>query len=93
MSINTAALSHTLHCHCRPLSYATLSLPPSLIRYTVTAALSHTLHCLCVCLSAVAREDTLQKVREVVRPFDWTYTTDYSGTLLPAEQAQLQVLA
>ena len=69
-----------------PLSYATLSLPPSLLRYTVCV-------CVCVCVCAVAREDTLQKVREVVRPFDWTYTTDYSGTLLPVKQAQLQVLA
>ena len=28
------------------------------------------------------REESLAKVKGVVRPFDWTFSTDYSGTLL-----------
>jgi len=27
-------------------------------------------------------DNSLQKVKDVVRPYDWTYTTEYSGSYL-----------
>ena len=37
------------------------------------------------------REDSLEKVKDAIRPFDWTYTTDYPGTLLAKQEAHIQV--
>lgn len=31
------------------------------------------------------------KVKGVVQPFDWTFTTDYTGTLISQSQAVIQV--
>ena len=33
----------------------------------------------------------LQEVKEVVKPFDWTYTTDYKGTLSTDGKAAFEV--
>ncbi|OJJ50452.1 hypothetical protein ASPZODRAFT_126318 [Penicilliopsis zonata CBS 506.65] len=33
-----------------------------------------------------SREKTHDGIKEVVKPFDWSYTTDYQGTLHPAAQ-------
>lgn len=30
-----------------------------------------------------ARENTHEGIKEIVRPFDWSYSTDYKGTLYP----------
>ena len=37
------------------------------------------------------RGESLAKVKGVVQQFDWTFTTDYSGTLLSTPEATLQV--
>lgn len=34
------------------------------------------------------REGTTQKIKEVVKPYDWSYSTDYSGTLKAPEGAK-----
>ena len=31
------------------------------------------------------RTEGLQKVKDTIQPFDWTYTTDYKGTLSSSE--------
>ena len=31
----------------------------------------------------VLREKTHEGIKEVVKPFDWSYSTDYKGTLHP----------
>ena len=33
----------------------------------------------------------LKEVKDVVKPFDWTYSTDYRGTVTSRGLAQLQV--
>jgi type 2A phosphatase activator TIP41 len=37
------------------------------------------------------REDSMEKVKDIVQPFDWTFTTDYTGTLLTQQGAHIQV--
>ena len=32
-----------------------------------------------------------EHINEVVKPFDWTFTTDYKGTLLGKNEAQFRV--
>ena len=34
-----------------------------------------------------SRENTHQGIKEVVKPFDWSYSTDYKGTLSPGAKA------
>lgn len=34
------------------------------------------------------RGETTQKIKEVVKPYDWSYSTDYSGTLNPDENTK-----
>lgn len=34
------------------------------------------------------REGTTQKIKEVVKPYDWSYSTIYDGTLAPASRLQ-----
>jgi len=46
------------------------------------------LHALCVCV--FYRADC-EHVDNVVHPFDWTFTTDYCGTLLGHDDNVLQV--
>ncbi|TQV94595.1 hypothetical protein V2A60_005624 [Cordyceps javanica] len=36
------------------------------------------------------REGTTQKIKEVVKPYDWSYSTTYAGTESPAQGAQLK---
>jgi hypothetical protein len=33
--------------------------------------------------SLIFREKTHEGIKEVVKPFDWSYSTDYRGTLHP----------
>ena len=33
----------------------------------------------------------LKEVKDVVKPFDWTYTTRYQGTLTSEENASIEV--
>jgi type 2A phosphatase activator TIP41 len=39
------------------------------------------------------RGESLGKVKGVVQPFDWTFTTDYRGTLLSGAGPAIQVLS
>lgn len=45
-----------------------------------------TLVCVCVCVRRAESEAS----KEVVKRYDWTYTTDYRGTLL-GDHLQIQV--
>ncbi|KAH7023497.1 TIP41-like family-domain-containing protein [Ilyonectria destructans] len=36
------------------------------------------------------REGTTQGIKEVVKPYDWSYSTDYAGTVDPAAEKQFQ---
>ena len=38
-----------------------------------------------------SRGESLAKAKGVVQPFDWTFTTDYSGTLVSHQNASIQV--
>ncbi len=44
-------------------------------------------------LILVARTEGLQKVKESVKPFDWTYTTNYRGTLSSTKDVSFEVIA
>ncbi|KAH7348656.1 TIP41-like family-domain-containing protein [Rhexocercosporidium sp. MPI-PUGE-AT-0058] len=37
-----------------------------------------------------SREKTHEGIKEVVKPFDWSYTTDYKGTITNGKQFELQ---
>ncbi|KAH7170497.1 TIP41-like family-domain-containing protein [Dactylonectria macrodidyma] len=37
------------------------------------------------------RESTTQGIKEVVKPYDWSYSTDYTGTLDPAAEKEFQL--
>ena len=37
-----------------------------------------------------SRSDS-EYIKDVVKPFDWTYTTDYKGTVFGKEGAQMNV--
>ncbi len=44
-----------------------------------------------IAMSAFYRGTGLQEVGVVVKPFDWTYTTDYKGTLSSKGTTNLEV--
>ena len=48
----------------------------------------HTRAYVCVCVFSV---EGLKKVKEVVQAFDWTYTTDYKGTLSHLKEEAIEV--
>ena len=33
-----------------------------------------------------------EHIKEVVKPYDWTYTTDYKGTVFGGKEAKLKVM-
>lgn len=41
-------------------------------------------------LLTVRREKTHEGIKEVVKPFDWSYTTDYKGTTTKGKSFQVQ---
>ncbi len=38
----------------------------------------------------IGREKTHEGIKEVVKPFDWSYTTDYRGTITKGQPFELQ---
>lgn len=42
------------------------------------------------CLVCILRAAGLQEVKEIVKPFDWTFTTKYCGSLTASRQRTFQ---